>query len=264
MNPTWIIGIVVIIVIVSYSVFNLVSYVLIPTPIQPVGPEQLDIAVPAQVATSTTLANAWTSTSGSTLMFFILAEINDRTTVSGNEYANVVKIGSKQAFQILVAPDAGRSYTTAPARLEVITRGNSIPEYIEFVDFPLQKWVSVVIVKNGRKFNIYIDGKLTISHTCLAMPDIDVTQALTIGDSRLSGKIALISLVPSALNSDTIKEYYIENANGDGQPQLTSGASIIPTIENLTSLTSFFLCPGGNCSTVKIPGPMQEWSSPYA
>lgn len=262
MNPLWILfGI----IVISYIVYLIVSYVLLPNRITKstrIGAEQIDISKQSQIISSEQLNTAWNTTEGSTLSFFIFPEIRDRTSISGNEYANVVQIGTKQTFKLLAAPDAGRGYTMAPAILEVNVKGSSDPERIELLNFPLQRWTSVVIVKDGRKFNIYINGILKASHMCTAMPDFDTTQPLRVGDKRLGGSIALMNLLPYPMKVNEVRSYVANSADTTGKPYLSSGIGLpFPVIDGILGLIS---CPGGNCVTPIQTGPMEEWSSPYA
>ena len=255
MNPLWI---ALLCIVAIYIVYRLITYYFSFN--KPgggrIGAEEIDLSKETQVIASEELKNAWTSTSGSTLIFYIMPTINDRTSVSGNEYANVVQISKTQNFQVFVAPDASRGDETAPAQLEVYLKGSDDPEIIEIPNVPLQRWTSVAIVKEGRKFAIYINGTLSVSHTCTAMPDFDSTQPLRTGDSRLGGKLALMSLYQYPLRLEEIQSLVTST------PHISSGSSF--PIPKLSDFTDMIGCPGGNCTTPKQTGPMEVWSSPYA
>jgi len=151
----------------------------------------------------------------------------------------------------------------APVVLEVYVAGNNDPEVIEINSIFLQRWNHVAIVKKGRKFNIYVNGKLDASKMCSSMPDYDTTQPLRIGDSRLGGKIALMSLAPYAMEIDEIRTLYKDSADNQGKPHITSGESIIPEF-SLEDTFNSILCPGGNCDSGVNKGPMYKWSSQYS
>jgi hypothetical protein len=225
-----------------------------------IGPEKVSLSVQSQVTDSVTLTRGWTSNSGSTLFFYIFPEILNRTSSIGNEYASAIKIGSKQSLKILISPDAGRGLTVAPAILEVYVRGASQPEIIDIANLPLQRWSCVVILKHGRKFTIYINGKVSSSYTCTAMPDYDTSQTLTVGDPTLGGSIALMCLDPYVLSPSEIASLTSETMNGDGKPHLVTDTDTftIPVFD-----LSFLLCPGGNCSTPKQIGRLEEWKTQY-
>lgn len=244
-------------------IYSLINYLLSPRPPSRIGPEQISLSTQRQIISSEELKIGWSSTSGSTLFFYINPTIKDRTSISGNEYAKAVQIGSKQTLKILVAADAGRGYANSPATLEVFVKNNPIPEIIEIPNISLQKWSAVAIVKQGRKFNIYINGKLMVSHVCTAMPDFDETQPLRTGDARLGGSIALMSLAPYPMNIDDVRSMVSSTSGTDGAPYISSGIfSFIPTFSVQVNL-----CPGGNCNSTKTsgsPGPLNQWTTPYA
>jgi hypothetical protein len=225
-----------------------------------IGPESVNLSIPYQMTDSNTLKKAWASNSGSTLFFYIYPEIIDRTSNVGNEYATAIKIGSKQSLKILTSVDAGRSELLAPAYLEVYVNGQTEPETVEIDNLQLQRWSCIVIIKQGRKFSIYINGKLTNAYMCSNMPDFDDSQTLIVGDQRLSGKIALMCLDPYVLSPSDIAKYTFDTMDGEGKPHLTSDkyAFTIPDL-NL----SFLLCPGGNCSLPKRLGHFEQWNSNY-
>ena len=252
--------------ITVYIIVYMIQYAFSPSVPFRIGNETLDLSKETQVISSEELKKVWTATAGSSLFFYINPSINDRTSVSGNEYANAVQIGSKQTLQILTAADAGRGYASAPARLQVYLKDTSNPEFIDIQNLPLQKWSAVTIVKNGRRFNIYINNKLAVSHICDKMPDFDQTQPLRVGDTRLGGTIALMSISNYAVSIDSVDSLVSSTSSTDRTPYLSSGfASFIPVPS--FNLSSFNMCPGGNCESTKIsgnPGPLKQWTSPYA
>jgi hypothetical protein len=247
-------------------IYLLFEYILLTKKVEHIGKDEYLLSNVTQIISSEELKNVWAAGSGSTLVFHINPTINDRTGVSGNEYANIVRIGSKQTFKMLAAPDAGRGLTMAPAILEIYVRGEDKPELVEIDNFPLQRWTAVAIVKRGRRFNIYLNGVLAASHTCTAMPDFDDTQGLKIGDPRMGGTISLISLSPTPLETNEVRDLVNDSVDTSGKPYMpftikSLFSFITPTIP---SLPGGFWCPGGNCDIPKRAGPLEQWVSPYA
>lgn len=261
-----IVGSILVIFIISYLIYLSISYLLLPKQFHRIGDDEYQLDRVKQVISSEELKNAWATNSGSTLVFYINPKIRDRSGVSGNEYASVVKIGSKQTFKILVAPDAGRSLTMAPAIFEIYVRGQAKPEIVEINNFPLQRWTAVVIVKKGRRFNIYLNGVLAVSHTCTAMPDFDETQSLKVGDERMEGVISLMSISASPLETNEVRELISDSIDTSGKPYMPISIWSIFTflIPSLPHFPSGFWCPGGNCNPPKRVSPLEQWYSPYA
>jgi len=260
-TPLFVLGL----IITIYLIYYAIQYYILPKPPKRIGPEQIDLSKSSQVITSEELKKAWTGTSGSSLIFYINPSIKDRTSVSGNEYASVVQIGTKQSFKILIAADAGRGYSASPAKLEIFVKSCAVPEFIEIPNFPLQRWTAVVIVRQGRRFSVYINGKLTASHMCTAMPDFDDTQPLRVGEPRLSGQIALMSLAPYPMQLDEVRSTVESTVDTTGKPYFTPDLfSVIAIPSGLMNFNP--MCPGGNCSVGKSAktSPFEKWTSSYA
>jgi len=247
----------------AYLIYLLTVYLLSPKPFNRIGDDTISLSKVTQVITSEELKNNWTANSGSTLLFYINPIILERTGISGNEYASVVQIGSTQNFKILVAPDAGRGLTLAPALLEIYVKGYTNPELVEITNFPLQRWTAVVIVKKGRRFNIYLNGVLSVSHVCTAMPDFDETQPLRVGNPRVGGEISLMSIAPQSLETYEVRDLIRGSIDASGKPYMPiTVSSIFAPIMPSNPFGS--LCPGGNCAIPKRVSPLEEWFSPYA
>ena len=255
------------IILITFGTYYAISYITLPPSPNRVGDESMSLSKVTQVATNVQVANTWTNTPGSTLIFYIFPTIKDRTSISGNEYATAIQIGNKLQFNILISPDAGMGSLMAPAQLAISVGGNI--EAVDINSIPLQRWSCVVISKQGRIFNIYVNGTLKVSYTCTAMPDSDNTNTMKVGDKRLGGKIALISLAPYAMHSHDIRMLVKETTNTDGKPYLSDDSSLpiipVPDLSMFNfNFLSVFMCPGGNCTKPKRPGPMEQWQSQYA
>jgi hypothetical protein len=255
------------IILITFGTYYAISYITLPPSPNRVGDESMSLSKVTQVATNVQIANTWTKTPGSSMIFYIFPTIKDRTSVSGNEYATALQIGNKLQFNILISPDAGMGSLMAPAQLAVSVGGKI--ETIDITSIPLQRWSCVVISKQGRIFNIYVNGNLKVSYTCTAMPDSDPTQSMKVGDLRLGGKIALISLAPYAMRSRDVRILVKDTTDTNGKPYLSDDSSLpvipVPDLSMFNfNFLSIFMCPGGNCSAPKRPGPMEQWQILYA
>lgn len=249
------------ILLITYGVYYSMRYIISGRPLNSVGSETMNLSNVTMVANSEQLSQAWSNTAGASLVIYLFPKIRDRTAVVGNEYADVVKIGSKQTLKILIAPDAGRSSMLAPAVLEIHTTDGGGPETVDINNLRLQRWNCIVIVKQGRKFNIYINGVISASHTCTAMPDFD-SQSLRVGNARLEGKAALVSLAPYAMQIDEIRTLVKDTMQKDGTPYLSTD---LPSLPEFYLAIPNLMCPGGNCSSSnKVQSPMDQWISSYA
>ena len=256
---SWILSI----LLLSIIVYFFLRIVIFPNPIQGIGENEYDLNLPTSVISNEQLRGPWTSGSGSSLIFYINPRIIDRTARSGNEYANVVRIGDKQSFQMLIAPDAGRGLYKAPARLQIFVNGKDRPEYAEIPNFPLQRWTAVVIVKFGRRFNIYLNGKLAVTHVSSAMPLFDNTQSLKVGDPRLAGTISLLSLSSYAMTTDEVRNLTRDTVDTSGKPYMPFNLpKLFSSIFRV--LPHGWWCSGRCCQKSARIRSTEEWSTPYA
>ena len=86
------------IVIITYCVYYGVSLYTSSVTVNRIGSEEMSLSKITSLGSNVDLNSGWTNSSGSTLIFFILPTIKDRTSVVGNEYATALNIGSKQDF----------------------------------------------------------------------------------------------------------------------------------------------------------------------
>lgn len=275
MNPIWIALISIVVIYLAYKVIlYCISLTKPSNSLTRVGPEKTALSVPSTlVIPGDQFSTAWNGASGSTLFFFVYPLLNDRTSSSLNEYATVFTVGSMLSLKLLVAPDAGRGYSLAPAQLNInvackpsactsSTTAVGVAETIDLPEIPLQRWTAIAIVRDGSKFNIYLNGKLSTSHMCTAAPMYITSLPLTIGDKRLGGNIALMSIASYALQTNEIRTAVANSVDTSGAPYLSSGISL--PVPSLSDIENMLACPFGNCQPVNPPGPLQQWSSPYA
>jgi hypothetical protein len=279
MNPIWIALISIVVIYLAYKIIlYCISLTKPSNSLTRVGPEKTALSVASTlVIPGDQFSTAWNGTSGSTLFFFVYPLLRDRTSQSSSEYATVFTVGSMLSLKLLVAPDAGRGYSLAPAQLNInvacnptsiptsctaTTRTDGVTETIDLPEIPLQRWTAIAIVRDGSKFNIYLNGKLSTSHMCTAAPMYITSLPLTIGDKRLGGDIALMSIASYALQTNEIRTAVANSVDTSGAPYLSSGISL--PLPSLSDIENIVTCPFGNCQAVNLPNPLQQWSSPYA
>ena len=260
------------IVLLTYSVYYGTRYLTLPAPAKVLGKEMMSLSTSTQIGTSDDLSKLWANVPGASLCFYINPKIQDRTAnlMVSDSYATAVDIGGNQSLKVLLTPDAGRDNMSAPVILEIYTHNQDLPETVDIPGLYLQRWSCVIIVKEGRRFNIYVNGKLAASHTCLFMPYYDTAQSIRVGDpganglkSRLGGNIALVNLFPYTMKQDDVRAYVSNTMGTDGKPYLSSELPQLPEF-SWDSFIKLFMCPGGNCDNTKKATPMDLWNSEYA
>lgn len=75
-------------------------------------------------------------------------------------------------------------------------------------EFPLQKWVHVVVCQYNQIVDIYIDGKLKSSCVLPRFPDIVQDDLLLSPNDGFSGKMSKVEYINSALTADRVYDLY--------------------------------------------------------
>lgn len=252
-----------IILAVSIAVYFALSALFAVKAPSLVGSEEYPLQTNQMVMNSELLRRTWQGTentaSGATVLFFIWPTLKDRTTRTGNEYATAINIADSVKFKILTSASATRT-SSAPAILEVMATGQAAPVELEIPDIPLQRWSAIAIVKQGRRFKVYVNNKLTAATMLDTMPQYNTSGSLMVGDSRLAGKIALLSLVDYPMSTEGVSDFVRGYSDSTFKPHLSSSSGLA-----IPSLKGFQIsCPGGICGgTAPLANPLDKWTSPY-
>jgi len=107
--------------------------------------------------------------------------------------------------------------------LKVDIKTDSATETIDVTNnFPIQKWVHVVVSKEGKIVDVYIDGKLVKSHMLSGAPAyIHETEQLS--SSAFPAFMARLKIWKHALNPQTVYDEYMK---GNGQSGMITGYGV--------------------------------------
>jgi hypothetical protein len=179
-------------------------------------------------------------------------------------YVNVLNISNIVRLELLAAPDASRP-NAASTQLIVRTNGmaNNVQKvFEETIPLPnllMQKWTCVTIGREGRRFDVYYNGKLVASkRTQYTVDTRTAVGPILAGDPKLIGKVALVEAYPEKLAASTILEKYKANSDTTGAPNVMNQLDIFQFIPN---------CEGGNCNqgpSMRPTSPLQDWQTRYA
>ena len=136
---------------------------------------------------------------------------------------------------------------------------STFEETIPLPEIPLQKWTMVTVAREGRRFDVYYNGKLVASKRTQYLVDTrSGFGPIIAGDPSLTGKIALVESFPQKLSEHEVMEKYKANADTTGKPTLPDTFNVMDYLPN---------CKGGDC--VKLPtlrpaSPLLDWQVQYA
>ncbi len=132
-------------------------------------------------------------------------------------------------------------------------------ETIPLPEIPFQKWTFITIAREGRRFDVYYNGKLVMSKRTQNVMDTRAAFGpITAGDPNLIGKIAFVETFPQKLTQSEVMEKYKANSDTTGQPTLSAPGNIFDYLPN---------CKDGGCISgpkVRPTSPLLDWQTQYA
>ena len=202
---------------------------------------------------------------------------SDCSPCKHNGYVNALNVSNVFRVEILAAPDAARQ-NAAGAQLVVRTVGLAFPvnqnrvedismpkvqtifeETIPLPNIPFQKWTYLSIAREGRRFDVYYNGKLVVSKRTQYIVDTSIGYGPIVGgDPDLVGKITGVESTPQKLTESDILSQYQRLADTTGSPHETETKNIMDYIPK---------CEGGSCLSlpeVRPASPLLDWETPYA
>lgn len=241
--------------LITYSVITTVR----PSATALLTPKSGSMNTPTNVGGPTDARELFLAPAGGTLMSYIFCAVNSKTQSIGSkqEPIPILKIGSVIRLELL----PGGVSMPPKTRLMIQTQGPTIrEEEIQVADFPQQTWVHLAIVREGRRFTIYYNGKVVTSQRTNYVPAINSSR-VTIGHQGLQGKFVSPKLAGIPYRIEDIQEELVQTSDTRHQPY-TSG-DVMDGIQRL-----FQGCPNGifcfSTSGQPTESPLQMWQTPYA
>jgi len=132
-------------------------------------------------------------------------------------------------------------------------------ETIPLPNIPFQKWTYVTVAREGRRFDVYYNGKLVASKRTQNIVDLRTGFGpIVAGDPSLTGKVALVEALPQKLIQAEVEAKYKQTSDTTGKPNLSDVGDIFDYIPS---------CKGGSCITgpsVRPASPLLDWQTQYA
>jgi hypothetical protein len=220
-------------------------------------------------------------------------------------YLPVIQVSNVAFFEILPAPDAGRqgkAMTQLSLKTESNTdaSGSSVDasgsrvdasgnrmgsdvsnKYVEVLSLPaipIQKWVMLTIVKEGRRYDVYYNDKLVLSKRTQFKLTLSSSQlGIVVGNPGLNGNAGAFTVYNTVQRGMDVAKAYKNMVDTRGAPYITLPADAYtpatrPSMPDFsTSLAGLGFnwspCPSGQCfDTPKIrpAQPWLDWETSYA
>ena len=132
-------------------------------------------------------------------------------------------------------------------------------ETIPLPEIPFQKWTFVTIAREGRRFDVYYNGKVVMSKRTQHIVDSrSGFGPIMAGDPNLIGKLAFVQTFPEKLNQSDILSHYKANSDTTGQPVISAPTNLFDYLPN---------CKDGGCISgpkMRPTSPLLDWKTQYA
>ena len=159
-----------------------------------------------------------------------------QTTLSGDNLPKSIKVNSSisvwfyikewtnDAYIVRfngpsVAPAAAAtimSIRMASGKNNIIIKPRTTGTTCDIAEFPLQKWVHLIVSFNGSAMDVYLDGKLVKSCVVNMGSELNLTQSIILGDSNPSdyGFITNVKLKSSPIAPQEAWDIYSQGFGG--------------------------------------------------
>lgn len=205
------------------------------------------------------------SSSGSSVMGFFNLQLADKTVKLNNTYYQLIGIPGAWVFEIAPSPSHNSINTTTARLLVYTTTPDGIKEEtIELPDVPLQKWVFLSILRDGRRFDIMYDDDIVASHRIPYYPAITPSH-LQVGNVNLVGYCTHVLVSSSRLSSSEVAENRSTLADTNGVPKPSFSELLFPGLSTV-NLGSINLSQLNITPSITEPpsNTMKQWATPYA
>jgi hypothetical protein len=250
---TYVIGIVIILaVLIAYMLFN--TFYKRQAKLQVINENSIDMSSRRNISTSDISMKTLQAVNGSTFVAFIKLTAMNRTTSLNSPYTTLVSIPGVWSLDLTTSTGGSSSVPAARLSIQTVTgNGTGSIETLELPAFPMQKWVHLAVLREGRRFDVLYNDEIVGSIVCRYYPAI-VTSPIGAGSDLLVG----VMVYPQVAS----RRYTYEEVRGARKALSdTRGA---PWFDGFQ--LPKFGCPGGLfCMTSAQPSsPVKQWSSPYA
>jgi hypothetical protein len=237
-------------ILILYAVFSLrpsVTYSLASG----TGAKNGSLASPTYIGVPQNVYDGFFKTPGGTISLYLY--VGGRFP---NNDAKLLSISDSLEFAMLSGGN-GNSPETVLSIKQVTYQADQVYK-IKCANFPIQQWVHVTIVREGRRFTVFYNGKVAADERTYGNI-VPVVSTMTIGSEGLPGEWAHVNLTPYAYRLENIKDEMSKSSDTRHVPYIT------PTMNfNVFSCPNGLFCFNANTSQESTLSPLRRWQTPYA
>lgn len=254
-----------VIIILAITTYVVISIIRSGTDLQDLAKDPVSLSTSTTLMDSSTARQTLLAGSGSSLCAFVNVQLGDRTVrVDDSNFKMLFGMESAMEFQIAPARQASSTTDLSTARLRVAAIPDGSPTSIETIDLPplpLQKWVFVAILRDGRRFDVLYDGQVVASHRMQKYPR-QMTTPLMIGGPAFIGQAQHVLVAPRRMAPSEVAYQRAILSDTTGQPPAKFPLPLPIPFGDLQTLC----LPGLPCTPINAPptNRMKAWYSIYS
>lgn len=254
-----------VIIILAITTYVVISIVRSGSDLQDLAKDPVSLSTPTTLMDSSTARQTLLAGSGSSVCAFVNVQLGDRTVrVDDSNFKMLFGMEGSLEFQIAPARQAASTADTSTARLQIAAIPGSGSEPVETIDLPplpLQKWVFVAVLRDGRRFDVLYDGQVVASHRMQKYPR-QMTVPLTIGGRSFIGQAQHVLVAPRRLAPSEVAYQQAILSDTTGQPPTKFPLPLPIPFGDLQTMC----LPGLPCNPINAPptNRMKSWYSIYS
>jgi len=246
-------------------------------------PKKTSLAKTTNVGTTVDLTNNFFKTSSATFMGFFKLSPAERTPNIDGSMSTLVNLGSVIVLETSPVPskfysEARNSYnqvkssesTTAQLRVTTINNGQYTTEIIPLPSIPLQRWICIGILRDGRRLDVVYDNRIVASKRLVgsfinqAYGPVVVAPSGDESRTKFIGNCIHFFILPDRRTIYEFNNLRMEFVNTNNEVILDDVSMPIPGLSFLPSSTSIFKMTNSLDQPTAPPNDtMKAWSSPY-
>lgn len=245
------------------AVLACIIYVIYWIVTRPPGPQDvLPAMTPLGTKTDVMLPDVTQKTilgsSGSSVMGFFYLKGGDRTAHHGQRYHPLIQVENNWSLESMVGSHEKSHHT----RLRVkTTKGSVKEEIIDLPSLPMQKWVFIAILREGRRFDVIYDNRMVASQRLENYPVV-ISSPLSVGQKGLGGSVIHVTVQGNRMTPADVEKIHLTYVDSNHNILETNSIDMTLPFPKLSAQ-----CPPGlPCHPVTSPpqNGMKQWMSPYA
>lgn len=241
-------------------------------------PKQESLSKTTTVGTTGDLTNNFFKTSSATFMGFVKLSPAERTPNIDGSMSTLINFGN--VFVLEISPVPGKFYSeqhnfntngqssTAQLRVTTVQNGQYATEILPLPSIPLQRWICIGVLRDGRRLDVVYDNKIVASKRLVgnfineAYGPIVVAPSTTENKTKFIGNCIHFFILPERRTIYEFNDMRGRFLNTNNEVILDDMSMPVPGLSFLPSSQSLFTNSLDN-PTVPPKNTMKAWTSPY-